>query len=118
MQLQARAAAAPKELEAAIARADAEGTGIAKRQAKLTADLLQKADEGKRRVFGLKVAALEETIARQNEQVSELSKQLATALKQAQDLALKAIDGASSSSSFAAVKEIALEQAKTSQKAK
>jgi len=117
-ELKAKAAAAPKELEAAIAKADAEGTGIAKRQAKIAADLQQKTHDGKRRVYELRVAALDETIAKQNEQINELSKQLATALKQAQDLAIKAIDGASNSSSFAAVKEIALEQAKTSQKAK
>ncbi len=117
-ELKAKAAAAPKELEAAIAKADAEGTGIAKRQAKIAADLQQKTNDGKRRVYELRVAALDETIAKQNEQINELSKQLATALKQAQDLAIKAIDGASNSSSFAAVKEIALEQAKTSQKTK
>ena len=109
--LKARAAAFPKELEAAIAKAEAEGTGIAKRQAKIAADLQQKENEGKRRVYELRVQALEETINKQNEQIGELSKQLATALKQAQDLAIKAIDGASSSSSYAAVKEIALEQA-------
>ncbi len=117
-ELKAKAAAIPKDLEAAITRAEAEGTGIAKRQAKISADLQQKTNEGKRRVYELRVQALDETIAKQNEQINELSKQLATALKQAQDLAIKAIDGASNSSSFAAVKEIALEQAKTSQKTK
>ncbi len=117
-ELKVRATAAPKELEAAVAKADAEGTGIAKRQAKIAADLQQKTNDGKRRVYELRVAALDETITKHNEQIGELSKQLATALKQAQDLAIKAIDGASSSSSYAAVKEIALEQAKTSQKTK
>ena len=117
-ELQAQAAAAPKDLESSIARAEAEGTGIAKRQARITADLQQKTNDGKRRVYELRVQALDETIVRQNEQIGELSKQLATALKQAQDLAIKAIDGASNASSFAAVKEIALEQAKTSQKTK
>ncbi|MBK9756133.1 MAG: hypothetical protein IPO88_22085 [Nannocystis sp.] len=117
-ELKAKAAAAPKDLEAAIAKAEAEGTGIAKRQAKIAADLQQKTNEGKKRVYELRVHELDSTIAKQTEQINELSKQLATALKQAQDLAIKAIDGASNSSSFAAVKEIALEQAKTSQKTK
>ena len=117
-ELKARAAAIPKDLEAAVGKAEAEGTGIARRQAKIAADLQQKTNEGKRRVYELRVQALDETIGKQNEQIAELSKQLATALKQAQDLAIKAIDGASNSSSFAAVKEIALEQAKTSQKTK
>jgi hypothetical protein len=117
-ELKARAAAAPKDLEAAVAKAEAEGVGIAKRQAKIAADLQQKTNEGKKRVYELRVAELDSTINKQNEQINELSKQLATALKQAQDLAIKAIDGASNSNSFAAVKEIALEQAKTSQKTK
>ena len=117
-ELKARTLAFPKELEAALAKAEAEGTGIAKRQAKISADLQQKENEGKRRVYELRVQQLDETISKQNEQIAELSKQLATALKQAQDLAIKAIDGASSSNSYAAVKEIALEQAKTSAKTK
>lgn len=117
-ELKAKAAAAPKDLEAAVAKAEAEGVGIAKRQAKISADLQQKTNEGKKRVYELRVHELDATIAKQTEQINELSKQLATALKQAQDLAIKAIDGASNSNSFAAVKEIALEQAKTSQKTK
>jgi hypothetical protein len=116
--LKSRSGAFQKDLEAAIQKAEAEGTGIAKRQAKIAADLQQKENDGKRRVYELKVHALEEQITKQNEQLAELSKQLATALKQAQDLAIKAIDGASNSTSFAAVKEIALEQAKTAQKTK
>ena len=116
--LKAKAASFSKDLEAAIAKAEQEGTGIAKRQAKVATDLLQKENDGKRRVSELKVHALEEQITKQNEQLSELSKQLATALKQAQDLAIKAIDGASNATSFSAVKEIALEQAKTAQKTK
>ena len=116
--LKSKAGAFQKDLEAAIARAEQEGTGIAKRQAKISADLAQKDAEGKKKVYELKVHALEEQIAKQNEQLAELSKQLATALKQAQDLAIKAIDGASNATSFSAVKEIALEQAKTAQKTK
>jgi hypothetical protein len=116
--LKSKSGAFQKDLEAAVQKAEAEGTGIAKRQAKIAADLQQKENDGKRRVYELKVHALEETITKQNEQLTELSKQLSNALKQAQDLAIKAIDGASNSTSFAAVKEIALEQAKTAQKTK
>lgn len=117
-ELRAKAASFPKELEAAITKAESEGMAIARRQAKITADLALKEFEGKKKVQELKIHELEATIKKQDEQIVELSKQLATALKQAQDLAIKAIDGASNSTSFAAVKEIALEQAKTSQKFK
>lgn len=117
-ELKAKSAAFPKDLEAAVQKAEAEGLGIARRQAKIAADLAQKDFEGKKKVFDLRAHELEATIKKQDEQIAELSKQLATALKQAQDLAMKAIDGASNTTSFQAVKEIALEQAKTSQKFK
>lgn len=116
--LKAKAVAFPKELEAATNKAEAEGMAIARRQAKIATDLAQKDFEGKKKVQELKIHELEAASKKQDEQIAELSKQLATALKQAQDLAIKAIDGASNSTSFAAVKEIALEQAKTSQKFK
>ena len=48
----------------------------------------------------------------------KLSLQLEAALKQAQELAVKAIEGTSSHGSFEALKEIALEQAKNQPKAK
>lgn len=117
-ELKAKAAAFPKELEAASNKAESEGMAIARRQSKIAADLAQKDFDGKKRVQELKIFELEAASKKQDEQLVELSKQLANALKQAQDLALKAIDGASNSTSFAAVKEIALEQAKTSQKFK
>jgi hypothetical protein len=54
----------------------------------------------------------------QESRIASLSKQLDSALKQVQDLAVKAIEGASNLKSFEAVKEIAIEQAKTQQKNK
>lgn len=117
-ELKAKSISFPKELEAAVAKAESEGMAIARRQAKIAGDLAQKEFEGKKKVQELKIHELEATIKKQDEQILELSKQLATALKQAQDLAIKAIDGASNATSFSAVKEIALEQAKTSQKFK
>lgn len=116
--LKAKSVAYPKELEAATNKAEAEGMAIARRQSKIASDLALKDFEGKKKVQELKIGELEAASKKQDEQILELSKQLATALKQAQDLAIKAIDGASNSTSFAAVKEIALEQAKTSQKFK
>ena len=117
-ELKAKSTSFPKDLEAATNKAEAEGMAIARRQAKIAADLAQKEFEGKKKVYDLKVHELEATSKKLDDQIAELSKQLATALKQAQERAVKAIDGASNSTSFAAVKEIALEQAKTSQKFK
>ena len=59
-----------------------------------------------------------EDVNKQSAQIQSLAKQLNTTLQQAQDLAVKALEGSANASSFAAMKEIALEQAKTAQKAK
>lgn len=107
-----------KELETAIKKARDEGNGIARRQAKVKADLLAKEHEGRQRVYDLKISTKEETIAKQAAQIDSLSKQLNNALKQAQDLAVKAIEGAANVNSFEAIREIAMEQAKTPQKGK
>ncbi len=50
--------------------------------------------------------------------IQGLAKQLESALKQVQDLAVKAIEGAANINSYQAVKEIAIEQAKTQVKNK
>lgn len=107
----------PQRLEAAVKRAKAEGVGIASAQSKVKADLLAKEIDGDKRVFELKVKSLEATIKERAQQIESLSTQLSAALKQSQDLAIKAIEGASNSSTFHAVKEIALEQAKNAPKA-
>ncbi|RKZ76310.1 MAG: hypothetical protein DRR19_28710 [Candidatus Parabeggiatoa sp. nov. 1] len=108
----------PKELEMAIKKAKEEGTNIARYQAKIKADLLGKEFAGDEEVSQLKIRALEEQVANQVSQIDKFSKQLEAALKQAQELAVKAIEGTSSHGSFQALKEIALEQAKSQPKAK
>ncbi|MCA9704291.1 MAG: hypothetical protein KDK70_00380 [Myxococcales bacterium] len=117
-ELEAKAKAFEGEREAAVKKAEQEGMGIARRQTKTQADLRNKDTEGVRRVFELKIEALEGTIAKQEAQIEALSSQLEGARKQTTELAVKAIDGASNASSFAAIKEIALEQAKNTQKGK
>lgn len=106
------------ELAAAEKQVADEGTFVARRQAKAAADLQAKENDGKRRVSELQIASLEATIKKQAAQVEALSRQLSTALKQAQDLAVKAIEGASNSTSFDAIREIAMEQAKHGSKGK
>lgn len=108
----------PKELESAIKRAKEEGTGIAHKQAKIKADLAAKEFSGDQDVYQLKIRELEEQVANQGSQIDKLSKQLEAALKQAQELAVKAIEGTSNQNSFNALKDIALEQAKNLPKAK
>ena len=108
----------PQKLEAAVKRGKGEGVGIASAQSRVKADLLAKEIDGERRLFELKVKSLEQTIKERAAQIEALNAQLNAALKQGQDLAVKAIEGASNSTSFSAVKEIALEQAKNAPKNK
>ncbi|MFB2921579.1 hypothetical protein [Aerosakkonema funiforme] len=108
----------PKDLENAIKRAKDEGKGIAGHQAKIKADLLAKEIEGSKRTYELRINSLMETIQNQDTRINNLSKQLDAALKQVQDLAVKAIEGSSNANSFQAVKEIAIEQAKNQNKVK
>lgn len=108
----------PKELESAIKRAKEEGKGIAHHQAKVKADLYAKDVEGNKRNYELRIQSLQETLQNQETRIHALSQQLSAALKQVQDLAVKAIEGAANVSSFQAMREIAIEQAKTQAKNK
>lgn len=118
MTLEAKKEAFPQELEEALNKARAEGAGIAKRQSRVEADLLAKEHEGKRRVFELQIQSLQDTITRQGDQLSRLTQQLSQAQAQAQELATKAIEGASNVTSLHAIREIAMEQAKQNAKSK
>ncbi len=100
----------PEELEKSIKNGKDDGRNIGTYQAKVKADLREKEVEGQKRNYQLRIESLEETIKDQNGRIQSLSKQLDAALKQVQDLAVKAIEGASNVSSFQAVKEILLEQ--------
>ncbi len=117
-ELKAKVEAFEKEKEAALKKAKEEGKGIANHQVKIQADLQSKELEGNKRIYELRIQSLEQTIQNQEARLQNLSKQLDAALKQVQDLAVKAIEGASNISSYQAFKEIAMEQAKTQTKLK
>ncbi|MDZ8083108.1 MAG: hypothetical protein RMX35_29095 [Nostoc sp. DcaGUA01] len=117
-ELKAKVEAFPKEKEAAIKKATEEGKSIAHYQAKVKSDLYSKEVEGQKRFYEQRLQSLEQTITNQETRIQNLSKQLESALKQVQDLAVKAIEGTSNVNSYQAIKEIALEQAKTQVKNK
>ncbi|EAY25221.1 coiled-coil domain-containing protein [Microscilla marina] len=108
----------PEKLDKAVKRAEAEGKAVIERDAKEKAELLEKEVESEKQIFELTIESLDNTIQSQNSRITSLSKQLENALQQAQDLAVKAIEGSSNSESFNAIREIALEQAKTQTKSK
>lgn len=93
--LRERAAATPKQLEEESRKARERAIARVTSEAKHEADLQEREGVANIEVFELKVAALDERIARQLAQVSELQRQLGTALEQGQSLAHKAIEGTS-----------------------
>jgi hypothetical protein len=117
-EVKAKVEAFPKELEANIKNGKDLGRNIGNYQAKIKSDLFAKDLEGQRQNYELQIQGMLQTIQNQESRIVSLSKQLDSALKQVQDLAVKAIEGASNLNSFQAVKEIAIEQAKTQQKNK
>ena len=74
--------------------------------------LMTKEREADRRLAELQIKALEESGARQAAQIIALQKQLDEAKQQVQDIAVKAIEGASGARALAHVNQIAMEQAK------
>ncbi len=117
-ELKAKVEAFPKDKETAIKKATEEGKGIATYQAKVKSDLYGKEVEGQKRFYEQRLQSLEQTITNQQTRLENLSRQLESALRQVQDLAVKAIEGSSNVNSYQAMKEIALEQAKSQAKAK
>ena len=77
--------------------------------------LLKKEAETEKRLSIMPVKTLEETIARQSAQIVALQKQVDEAKQQVQDIAVKAIEGASGAKALAHINQIAMEQAKRPQ---
>ena len=117
-ELKSKVDAFDQEKEAAVKKAKEQGKAIATNQVKVKADLQQLEIDGHKRFYDLRIQSLQETIESQQARIQTLSKQLDAALKQVQDLAVKAIEGTSNSNSYQALKEIALEQAKGQTKTK
>ncbi|MEA5468824.1 hypothetical protein [Spirulina sp. 06S082] len=107
-----------QELEKNKQEGKEKGQHIGHYNAKVAADLRTKEIEGERRNYQLQIEALDRTIETQNGRIEKLSQQLDAALKQVQDLAVKAIEGTSNRNAFDAIKEITNELAKNQQKSK
>jgi hypothetical protein len=74
--------------------------------------VLRKDAEAEQRLGELRVKTLEELVARQQAQIAALETQLAGAKQQVQDIAVKAIEGASGAKALSHINQIAMEQAK------
>ena len=74
--------------------------------------LAKKDAEAETRLAELRAKTLEETLARSAAHIATLEKQLAEAKQQVQDIAVKAIEGASGARALSHINQIAMEQAK------
>jgi hypothetical protein len=114
--LKERVSGFDERLDKAMRSAKEEGHAIANKQAKNAADLLSRENGGIIKVKELRIQSLKDTLHKQEAEIATLASKLSEAQRRAQELAVKAIEGASNESSFVAIKEIALEQAKAQPK--
>ena len=108
-----------KESEAFPKRVEAEANAAAERarresEARLQQEILvmKKDAEAEKRFDELRVKTLEDTVIHHQTQIVALEKQLADAKQQVQDIAVKAIEGASGARALSHINQIAMEQAK------
>jgi colicin import membrane protein len=110
--LRADAAAFNERLEKERHAAAAEATKEAERRFEQQILVLKKDNETEKRVSDLQIKSLELTIAKQAEQLGALQKQLDEAKQQVQEIAVRAIEGASGAKALTHINQIAMEQAK------
>ena len=103
----------PERLKKETDRAVAEATKALQLEHKQAFVIVQKDIESQRQLAELKVKSLEDTVARQSEEIKSLSMRLDEAKKQVQEIALQAIESASGAKALSHVNQIAMEQAKT-----
>ena len=103
----------PSRLQVEMERARSEAIQHTEQRFEQQVLLMTKEREGDRRLSELQIKALEESVARQTAQIAALQKQLDDAKQQVQDIAIKAIEGASGARALAHLNQIAMEQAKT-----
>lgn len=89
----ARLEAFPQELDEAVKRAREEAIKEGAADARVRAELLEKETEANRKVYAMQIESLEQTLAKQAEQVDALQDKLRLALDQVQQLAIRAVEG-------------------------
>ncbi|MGO8815604.1 MAG: hypothetical protein ACLQVG_13210 [Terriglobia bacterium] len=110
--LRKEAAEFPARLQRESEKAAAEATRVSEQKFEQSMLLLTKDSEGEKRMAELRIKALEENLTRQSAQMAALEKQLEEAKRQVQEIAVKAIEGASGARALTHINEIAMEQAK------
>lgn len=109
-QLEDRVVKFPAELDAAIARAAKEAADRAKSDAASREELLKQQFAGEKNVQAARIVALEAIAKDQAEQIKQLAAKLEKAYGQVQEVAVRAIEGASQSKAFAGLQQALVEQ--------
>lgn len=110
--LRQRVESFPKELETAAARAAAEAGKRIQQEAAASLELAKREFTGERNVLTTRIAALEQTVKEQAEQLGKLSQQSERAYGQMQEIAVRAIEGSSGAKSLANLQQLLTEQAR------
>jgi hypothetical protein len=113
IRLRTEAAEFPARLEKEAEQAATEAARAAGLKFEQQIVLMKRDAEAEKRLAELRIQGLEENLARQSAHIAALEKQLAEAKQQVQEIAVKAIEGASGAKALAHVNQIAMEQAKT-----
>jgi hypothetical protein len=100
----------PKELEAAVKKAIQETTDRLTAEAKSREELLQKGFEGEQKVLTTRITSLEQMVKEQREQIGRLSQQLEKSYEKVEDIAVKAVQSASSTQSATNLQQLVAEQ--------
>lgn len=95
VELRKRVERFPKELEEAVKKTEAAVRTTLQQEHEFDARLAAKDVETEKRVNAMKIASLEALAAKQQAQITDLTKQLQAATKQVQEMAVKAIESAS-----------------------
>ena len=111
-ELRQRVSAFPAELETAVATAVQEATQRVEAQASSGEALLRKEFDGERNVLQARTESLQKSVAEQSEQIARLSQQVEKAYSQVQDIATKAIEGASHTQTVSNLQQLMAEQSR------
>ncbi|HEV8130288.1 MAG TPA: hypothetical protein VGQ81_03490 [Acidobacteriota bacterium] len=103
----------PAKLKTEIDRAATEAVKLTEQRFEQQTILLRKDAEAEKRLSELQIKSLQESVTRQSAEIEILRGQFEEAKRQVQDIAVKAIEGASGSKALSHVNQIAMEQAKT-----
>jgi colicin import membrane protein len=102
----------PSRLEKECAAAAAQAGKAAEQRLEQQIFLLKRDAEAEKRLFDLQEKGMQDQLNRQAAQITALESQVSAAKQQVQDIAVKAIEGASGAKALAHIEQIAMEQAK------